>query len=285
MVNTNCEYRVISILFVVIQTKRIQTIFCCTDMGYYAPDVGRFISEDPIRSGMNWYVAFNNNPLSYIDPLGLAAVAIRDFVDQSAGGKTDWNKRTSIATFTVDGKKLTTNASGSDNNGGFNIWNENGTMMADDSDLSTFFNIAGTVTIYSYFDPNNPDVSSEGDNFGGHAFISYKTLGGDTTFYGTWGWGDDGAGLYTNRQADIDLGTKDEYAPYVASNSKMITNKQKNRMYTYYIENPLLNDWSEGNNCSVWAANAFRVATGKNYLGVVYVTLTPKALKSRIENW
>jgi len=39
---------------------------------YYAPNVGRFISEDPIRYGTNWYIYANNNPLRFIEPWGLA---------------------------------------------------------------------------------------------------------------------------------------------------------------------------------------------------------------------
>ena len=38
---------------------------------YYDPSIGRFISEDPIRDGYNWYVYCSNNPIMYIDPLGL----------------------------------------------------------------------------------------------------------------------------------------------------------------------------------------------------------------------
>ena len=76
MVNTNCEYRVISILFVVIQTKRIQTIFCCTDMGYYDPEIGRFLNEDPIRDGNNWYAYCGNNPVGFVDPSGLDPVPL-----------------------------------------------------------------------------------------------------------------------------------------------------------------------------------------------------------------
>ena len=38
---------------------------------YYAPSTGRFISEDPIRDGTNWYAYANNNPVMYIDPWGL----------------------------------------------------------------------------------------------------------------------------------------------------------------------------------------------------------------------
>ena len=39
---------------------------------YYAPRTGRFITEDPIRSGLNWYTYCENNPIMFIDPLGLA---------------------------------------------------------------------------------------------------------------------------------------------------------------------------------------------------------------------
>jgi RHS repeat-associated protein len=38
---------------------------------YYDPSIGRFITEDPIRSGLNWYAYCGNNPLSYTDPTGL----------------------------------------------------------------------------------------------------------------------------------------------------------------------------------------------------------------------
>ncbi len=38
---------------------------------YYSPKLGRFISEDPAKSGMNWYVYCENNPIKYSDPWGL----------------------------------------------------------------------------------------------------------------------------------------------------------------------------------------------------------------------
>jgi RHS repeat-associated protein len=41
---------------------------------YYDPKIGRFISEDPIRfeGGINFYVYTGNNPVTFIDSLGLA---------------------------------------------------------------------------------------------------------------------------------------------------------------------------------------------------------------------
>ena len=38
---------------------------------YYDPSVGRFISEDPIRDGMNWYAYCGNSPVMMVDPSGL----------------------------------------------------------------------------------------------------------------------------------------------------------------------------------------------------------------------
>ena len=37
---------------------------------YYAPNTGRFITEDPIRDGLNWYVYCGNSPILFIDPFG-----------------------------------------------------------------------------------------------------------------------------------------------------------------------------------------------------------------------
>ena len=40
---------------------------------FYDPNLRRFLSQDPIKDGHNWYAAVNNNPIRYIDPWGLAA--------------------------------------------------------------------------------------------------------------------------------------------------------------------------------------------------------------------
>ena len=40
---------------------------------YYNSANGRFISEDPICSGGNWYGYCNGNPIKFVDPMGLAA--------------------------------------------------------------------------------------------------------------------------------------------------------------------------------------------------------------------
>src|SRR5690554_4123128 len=43
---------------------------------YYDAVIGRFISEDPIRDGLNWYVYADNNPLKLVDPTGFSSKII-----------------------------------------------------------------------------------------------------------------------------------------------------------------------------------------------------------------
>ena len=43
---------------------------------YYDPSMGRFISEDPAKGGLNWYVYCDNNPIMFVDPLGEDAIII-----------------------------------------------------------------------------------------------------------------------------------------------------------------------------------------------------------------
>ncbi len=38
---------------------------------YYSSEIRRFISEDPAKDGLNWYAYCGNNPVMYVDPLGL----------------------------------------------------------------------------------------------------------------------------------------------------------------------------------------------------------------------
>lgn len=38
----------------------------------YDPETGRFINEDPVHDGVNWYVYVGNNPIFFVEPFGLA---------------------------------------------------------------------------------------------------------------------------------------------------------------------------------------------------------------------
>lgn len=43
---------------------------------WYDVGTGRFITEDPVKDGLNWYVYCSNNPLMFIDPNGLEKIII-----------------------------------------------------------------------------------------------------------------------------------------------------------------------------------------------------------------
>ena len=43
---------------------------------FYWPELGRFITQDPVGDGMNWYGYVGSNPVVYVDPEGYSAGAI-----------------------------------------------------------------------------------------------------------------------------------------------------------------------------------------------------------------
>jgi RHS repeat-associated protein len=45
---------------------------------FYDPEIGRFITQDPGKQGLNWYVYCFNNPLKMIDPNGENAIIVND---------------------------------------------------------------------------------------------------------------------------------------------------------------------------------------------------------------
>ena len=56
---------------------------------YYAPGVGRFLTEDPARAGLNWYVYCGNNPVMFVDPSGLDSWVFYDGDSFSEQAKTE----------------------------------------------------------------------------------------------------------------------------------------------------------------------------------------------------
>jgi RHS repeat-associated protein len=52
---------------------------------FYMPEVGRFLTMDPVKAGVNWYVYCGNNPLRYIDPTGLTDEENYDYYGLGAG--------------------------------------------------------------------------------------------------------------------------------------------------------------------------------------------------------
>ena len=77
---------------------------------YYQPSTSRFLTEDPIRDGLNWYAYANNNPIYFSDPWGLFGWNEKDdhvFNIQKevedAGGTFSFNRNTSTITIGIYG--------------------------------------------------------------------------------------------------------------------------------------------------------------------------------------
>jgi len=47
---------------------------------FYWPEVGRFVSQDPIGTGSNWYAYVEDNPVRLVDPAGEAGLIPPDHV-------------------------------------------------------------------------------------------------------------------------------------------------------------------------------------------------------------
>ncbi len=52
---------------------------------YYDPNVGRFVSQDPKRSGLNWYAYCGNDPVNKVDSSGQEESVLHDVIEFGAG--------------------------------------------------------------------------------------------------------------------------------------------------------------------------------------------------------
>ena len=57
---------------------------------YYDPGTGRFVSEDPIQDGTNWYAYCGNNPVMFVDPMGTDGTTL-EYIDNIIHLKENYN--------------------------------------------------------------------------------------------------------------------------------------------------------------------------------------------------
>ena len=60
---------------------------------FYDSSIGRFISEDPVHDGMNWYAYAGNNPIMFVDPNGFFRIFYDKAYDKyqlGSGGSSDY---------------------------------------------------------------------------------------------------------------------------------------------------------------------------------------------------
>lgn len=63
---------------------------------YLDPTTGRFITEDPIRDGLNWFIYCENNPINRVDPSGLISYIIYEQGAISGDGKHTFDDEAQI---------------------------------------------------------------------------------------------------------------------------------------------------------------------------------------------
>ena len=107
---------------------------------YYNAEIGRFITEDPIRNGANWYAYCSSNPIIYVDPSGLKDIAVRSTIED-LGGVVRWNDATRTATIYLDGKSITVRPG----DGYGSYIDKNGKLHTDDAWL--FFALGSTFDL------------------------------------------------------------------------------------------------------------------------------------------
>ncbi|MDR0469933.1 MAG: RHS repeat-associated core domain-containing protein [Peptococcaceae bacterium] len=101
---------------------------------YMNPMIGRFLSEDPIHSGLNWYTYCGNNPIIFIDPFGLAEVIARSYAEYF-GANVEWTGNKTVDGACYASATVTFNGNLLDITG--KIVNER--LMIDDSVLNSNF--------------------------------------------------------------------------------------------------------------------------------------------------
>jgi RHS repeat-associated protein len=82
---------------------------------YYDNNTGRFISEDPVRDGGNWYSYCAGNPIDLIDPLGLVKVGLREYAATYSGSTVGWDAESGTATVDWNGKRLSVKSTDENN--------------------------------------------------------------------------------------------------------------------------------------------------------------------------
>jgi RHS repeat-associated protein len=124
---------------------------------YYQPTTGRFMSEDSIRSGLNYYTYTMNNPLFFIDPLGLAEVGLRAYAE-SYGATVSWDDKTRLATITYGGISKNYSVSA--------YKNVNGRIIIDDSILNETFGWGKDSEARTSISNNAQNIINAANKFG-----------------------------------------------------------------------------------------------------------------------
>ena len=165
-------------------------------MRYYNPKTGRFLTEDPIQAGLNWYTYCSNNPVVFVDPWGLVEVGLREYAETYEGAVVSWDKDTKIATVTWGTLSFTVELTATNH--------RDGRIYVDDSLFVDNFGV-GTDTIVVYQDSVTGNVSIRAAfNFVGVTFATIEGVSAKTLFLTGIedGWSNSTTSVYAREKSD-----------------------------------------------------------------------------------
>ena len=272
---------------------------------YYDSGVGAFVSEDPARDGLNWYVYANNNAINFFDPFGLSStrfVNSQGAVNMRTGAGTSNAVITSLASgteVTFTGNKTSTMIDG-------HYWAEvtyNGTtgwvaatylayerpgtreawVAVGSHDIVQYgINmVAHHSAIIIFADPNSQLVKDNSS-----LFSNTITIDGVTWNYGTLGAASDNGGAFgnlqaaTNRPSDVaiikDTVTGAEWQGIYASHQSILSLIELNNNYINYHNGGVAysaTPWPDENK---WNSNSY------TYSLLTYAGITPPSFSDSI---
>ena len=129
---------------------------------YYDSESGRFITEDPIRDGVNWYVYCSGNPVLFVDSTGLKDVPIRDTI-VGLGGSVTWYSENNVAKIELDGQTIY--AYNNDKNGSYFKIDDNGQKVMYCDDELLFKSLAVVVDLGKGWQ-GRIERNTSGNNYG-----------------------------------------------------------------------------------------------------------------------
>ena len=232
---------------------------------YYNPKIGRFITQDPICDGLNWYTYCGNSPVMFRDPSGLTTVGLRAYAEIMLEGSTiTWNEKTRIATITYNGKTLTIEATASNLQDGHIYIDDS--VFIDTFGSGTYGNLetlsrcqAEMISDVYRGGGELAIVSAATANGGGHSWIEYTSSKGETFSVSTMSV-NHVSGIYYN----VELGTNiNEYADWAKSKVKINGAQVKNVVHSINKVQYGVNGqdaWTPTKNCSWFAVYLWSAA-------------------------
>ena len=257
-----------------------ETTFIYLRARYYDPNIGRFITEDPIKAdGWNWYVYCTNNPIKYKDPSGLAS-RLRNLVDYTAGGQISWNANTKTASVTVGNvtQRYVVSNSWVYVNGYKVGYMENDSIMVEEFDFNNDFRIVGELTIYAYY--NTWEIVS--GSALGHVWLEYHTLDGSDvrveTPRGQTSWGSSfTASTWNGGETTVlnrDWDRSHMNTQYTRKCTIKLTSGRESDLVKLIKSKSV--DWSWGYNCAGYAHDIFETITGRDLTPYSGTNMLPK---------